>query len=187
MSVSNGEIRLPIEDLLDIVLARVEPVEIAEALWADRDVRDRFVECLHNQYASDHVNDATRRQFLALVQEEVHSKSLSRAASAASSIEHDRSCNWYFWDQISQLNTAFQSWAERARKVHPDIEPFDPAAWPVMDPAHSPDFKIGGKTWEEAREHWRARLEQLFAHPEVPVHPVTLEPVAAPSPDDVDF
>jgi hypothetical protein len=153
MEVRDGEMRIPIDDIVSAVLARVEPVEIAIALWANDDVRSEFMDALVTRYNERNIGDEDRRKFLAGVKEAVHSKALDRLASAAAKLEYEFSRKWSFYHEINRVNEML-----RAREYT------DHEGNPIQLQHKDNDaiFKIGGVVWNGARDHWREEALRLF-------------------------
>jgi len=91
MEVQDGSLTIPLDDIVSSILARVEPADIAVALWADKDVRDCFIEAMTTRYSQMNIGDADRRQFLAQVKEAVHSKALDGLAEKMAKLEYEYS------------------------------------------------------------------------------------------------
>ena len=151
MEISDGILQIPIEDIADQVLARAEPQEIARALWQNDEVRAQFMECLVDGF--DGLTDDDRRTFVAKVKDAVHSKALDRAASALSALEYDAGKRFSFWKELHAIN-------DRLRDL--DVRRHDGSLLQMIDPTSSDQFKISGQVWNEARDHWRHEIRQVF-------------------------
>lgn len=157
MEISDGEIRIPVVDLVGEVLARLDPVDLARELWTNDEVKAAFMEALVSRYASDSLGDAERRAFLHGVKEAVHDVGQGRAIDLLQSLENRASQRWSVWQEIGQANAAL----EAADAKWPDGTPMR-----LRDPSNEPEFKIGGASWNEARDHWREALVAMFPGPE---------------------
>lgn len=159
--VEDGELTLPLTDLVGLVLDRLPPAELARTLWDDADVRAEFVECLAHRYSETGVGDLERRQVLKRVREVIHSTALDRLAATMAKMEYeiDRAADLYHMAQ--RINDGIRDLVRRGiitQQLADSIGQLDP---------HPRDdvLKIGGKAWTEARAHWRQRVEQLFPGP----------------------
>lgn len=156
MEIADGEIRIPITDLVGEVLTRLDPRELAGALWQNAEVRDAFMGCLARDWSDDAIGEADRRAFLVKVREAVHDAAVDRLFQKVAGLEHDASQRWRVWQVIRDANEALR---------------VNGATWPsgrplqLAEPGDEPAFKIGGASWNEAREHWRAELAKLFPGP----------------------
>lgn len=153
MGVRDGEMRIPLDDIVSAVLARVEPTEIAVALWANDDVRAEFMDALTTRYSERNIGDGDRRAFLHGVKEAVHSKALDRFAAAAAKLEYEFGRKWFFYHEVNRIN----DWLREREYTDRDGNTLQ---------LHHEDsdgaFKIGGASWNEARDHWRDEALRLF-------------------------
>lgn len=150
MEISDGEIRIPATDLVGLILSRLDPVDLARALWTDAEVKEAFMECLVHRYNEQGIDDADRRKFLAEVKEAVHSKALDGLASTMASLEYDVSKRSFFYHEVNRINDWLREQGHDVRLKHDD---------------NDPDFKIGGRHWNEARQHWRDEVVKRFEGP----------------------
>ena len=153
MEIIDGQIRIAMEDLIDQVLERIEPEELAVTLWANDEVRDRFMEALAERYSQDNIGDKDRRKFLDKVKEAVHSEALDKLASAVAKMEYDISSAWSAYRTISDCNQTLQNYA--VRKPNGDL-------LQLKDVTNCGEFSIGGKVWNEARDHWRDEVRTMM-------------------------
>lgn len=178
MDVTDGEIRIPVTDLVDEILSRIDPVELAQSLWQNDKVKDEFMSCLTERWSQQGIGDSDRRKFLDGVKEAIHDKALDRLAStmAKLELEMDRRANQYH--QISRINETLR---ELDVKVHRSVKN-DAGEWvrePVLLQLDQLDrstknedggftrgeLEVGGKGWEEARAFWRAEVAKRFPAP----------------------
>ena len=63
ISVEGDAIVIPFCDIVEMVVARAEPAELAKSLWQNDDVREQFIYCMEERYSSGNIGDkaATRR------------------------------------------------------------------------------------------------------------------------------
>ena len=151
MEVVDGVLQIPIEDITDQILARAEPRELARALWQNDEVREQFMECLVDGF--DGLTDADQRTFIAKVKEAVHSTALDKAASKLASLEYEHGKRFSFWQEIDRINDTLRNL---------DVRLSDGSLLRMRDPTQTDQFKIGGQVWNEARDHWRHEIRQIF-------------------------
>lgn len=146
LEIVDGQIRIAMEDLIDEILARISPEELAVSLWANDEVKERFMEALSERWTSDNVGDGDRRKFLDKVKEAIHSKALDRLADAEAKLEYEVAKSWSAYQEISRANDRLAHW---------EITDSDGNPFRLKDPTCYGEFSIGGAAWNEAREHWR--------------------------------
>lgn len=151
LEICDGQIRIAMEDLIDEILARIEPEELAVSLWANDEVKERFMDALAERYSHSNVDDKDRRKFLDKVKEQIHDKALDGLHSAMAKMEYTISTHWSCWAEISQCNEWLQA--------H-DFRDEDGNLYRMKDPSRNGQFSIGGATWNEARDHWRHEIKQ---------------------------
>jgi hypothetical protein len=157
MEIRDGSMSIPLDDIVSAILARVEPAEIAVALWADEEVRNQFVYAMTTRWSEMNVGDPDRRKFLTEVKEAVHSKALDAFANAAHKLEHCFCRKWFFYHEVNRVNDWLRDGGYTDR---------DGNTLQLRHEDSDPAFKIGGTNWEESREHWRAEALRLFTAPE---------------------
>lgn len=154
MEVIDGELRLPVADLVGEVLRRIDPVELAKALWSDEDVRQAFVAEMACAYQSQsYVTDMERRQWLHDVLAAVHSQALDKATDRLASAEYAHAQAFDRYNFTRQVNAWLEGNGIDKRFAY---EP---------TPA---EFTIGGKAWNEARDDWRRLVLERFPMPVAP-------------------
>ena len=146
MEIVDGQIRIALEDLIDEILARISAEELAVALWANDEVKDRFMEALADRWSDSNVGDDDRRKFLDKVKEQVHDKALDKLAEAMAKMEYGLSTAFSCWREISNANDVL---------ANLDVCLADGTPLRLKDHSHYGEFSIGGASWNEAREHWR--------------------------------
>jgi len=175
MSFSEGEMRIPIEDLVDLILRRVPAEELAEGLWRDDGVRERFVECMANRYAGP-VEDEDRRKLLTQIQVEIYAKAIDRAVERLNQAEDgNRSrTDYYRWKAVELGHyTGIYEYTLRQlegdeertkafteRHIHPDR-----LAVYIKENRDPVVTESVGPQWHESRDYWRKRLEEFFPEP----------------------
>lgn len=163
MEVRDGEIRLPVTDLVGEILTRLEPVELAQSLWDNAEVRAAFMDCLVTRWSESGIGDDDRRKFILGVKEAIHSKALDGLREKIGSLEYAVSKRAFFYHEINTVNDRLRETELhlRGRFDAPDIE-----LPRLRHEDNDPDFKIGGKNWTDAREDWREKLIAMFPAPE---------------------
>ncbi len=178
LEVRDGELRLPVTDLVDTILSRIEPVELARALWQNDEVKAEFMSCLTTRYNESGVGDEDRRKFIAEVKEAIHDKALDTLASTMAKLEWemDRRANHYH--EINRINDVLRDHdvkVNRSRKneagewvMEPVLLQFDQLDRSTKNEdsgfTHG-ELEVGGKGWEEARSFWRAEVAKRFPAP----------------------
>lgn len=162
MEVRDGEMRLPLDDLVGAILDRVEPAEIAIALWANDDVRKEFMDALVTRYNERNIGDEDRRTFLAGIKEAVHDKALDKLADAMSSLEYAIAKNYYLHSEIDKINSTLAHY-EVTRPPRGDEE--GPQPLRIKSESQVGEFKIAGTAWNEARDFWRSEVRRQFPMP----------------------
>lgn len=162
MEVRDGEMRIPLDDIVASILARVEPADIAIPLWADDDVREQFIEAMVTRYSEMNVGDADRRKVMDGVKEAIHSKALDLLASKMAALEYDISKRCYLHQEIRNINDMLAHY-DVTRPPRGDEE--GPQPLRIKDENQVPEFKISGTSWNEAREFWRAEVLRQFPMP----------------------
>lgn len=183
MEVRDEAIVLPFCDLVELIIARADPIDLAKSLWANDDVRGEFRSCLTREYNVSHVVDDDRRKFLAEVKEAVHSKELSALTEKISDVEHEVRARWrsnrYTHDYNAHYFAVLESiehlYGSEARK---EIERRHLARF--SRPFDDGDFGIGKKHWNECRDFWRAKTLELFPGPGIPETTTGDDPWGAP-------
>ena len=153
MRADGEELCIPITDFVDVILSRLDPADLARALWSNEDVREAFMDALAERFSQGGVNDADRRKFLVKVKEAVHSHALDSLREKMSSLEYDMSKRSFFYHEVNRVN----DFLREQGYVHADGTPIR-----LRHEDADPDFKIGGKHWNEARDWWRGEVLKRF-------------------------
>lgn len=169
MEVADGEIRIPVTDLVATALSRLDPADLARALWQEDEVRGAFIDCLCHHYNDHGIDDADRRKVLAGLQAAVHSAALDRLASAMHKLEYTMANRSFFYHEVNRINERLaalgcvDAYDQPIRLQHADSDP---------------DYRIGGKIWNEARDDWRKLVLERFPEPEAPAEEASDDPLA---------
>lgn len=150
MEILDGEIRIQITDLVGEILKRLEPADLARALWSNEECRAAFIERFVNRFSSSDFSDAERRDALRDIKEAIHDRALDRLNSRLSDMEWALSQHHHFHSQCERANRALEARGVEFR--------FD-------DGWHDPLIKVGGQAWEDARNYWRATVNTSFPGP----------------------
>lgn len=178
MSFSEGEMRIPVEDFADLILRRVPAEELAEGLWRDDGVRDRFIECMANRYSGP-IEDADRRKLLNRIQVQIYAKAIDRAIERLNHSETgERSrVDYYRFKQI-ELGHYRGIYDFALGLIAEDLEALSCFQTRFTSPEKLAEFfkdsrdpaavESVGPSWYESRDYWRKRLEDFFPEPTVP-------------------
>lgn len=183
MSVSDGAINLPIEDLVSFILDRITPSELADGIMADDEARASLVEKMAERYASPGFEDADRRTFLTKVQQQIHAKSIDRAIERLNSREENSRSrdDYYRWKsvELGHYRGLVESYTEalyelrEAGKLDDDsvlwrkaqhIDP-DRLAEYIKENRDPVVTESVGPQWHESRDYWRKELMKFFPEP----------------------
>lgn len=154
MAIDDGEIRIPITDLVDEVLARVTPAGLCEAMWSEKSVRDAFCDALCRRYNEVGVVDEDRRKVIAGIKDAIHNKACDELLTAMSLIEYEVARGAHFYDQVYRINTELQRL---------DVRDAHGVPWRIN--LNDKIVTVGGQAWTEAREHWRQEIIKRFPAP----------------------
>lgn len=172
MEIKEESILIPFCDIVEMIVARAEPVELAKALWENEDVRREFVECLTARYSQSHIVDRDRRVLVAGVNEEIHSKALDLLVDRVSNLEGTARDRWLQGHRDFNYNTHYQAVLDCVEHIcGSDAKTalqkrFGERFRPYVE--DEKDFDTVGKHWRECREYWRAKTLELFPGPEIP-------------------
>lgn len=179
MEITDGEIRIPVTDLVSEVLSRIDPVELAQALWQNEDVRREFVECAITQYSQMGIDDQDRRALLRGLKEAVHSAALDCLIHKAASAEFEVCRQAGHWEEIRRINGVLRErnitvertiWKDgQAAGTEDVLLQFNERDRPVQgdDGRFAPGlFEVGGLAWNEARDFWRRTVLEKFPGPD---------------------
>lgn len=179
MSVGDGAITIPVDDFVPLILNRLDPADIAQALWAVDEVRARFIEAATSRYSESNIHDRDRRDLLAGLKKTVHSVALDRLADKLFSAEYSVLKHAHHWDEVGRINQILRDLDVKVQRAsyidgkHAGTEAvllqFDTREQSVKLPDGSRtqrgELEIGGLAWEQAREFWRAEISKLFPAP----------------------
>lgn len=178
MEITDGEIRIPVTDLVDEVLSRLDPVELARALWQNDEVKAEFLDCLAERWRQEGIEDGDRRKFLTKIKEAIHSKSVDALASSAAKLEWTFSKIANHYDEVRRINDTLRELDVKVMRsslvdgewVQSQILlQFDDRDRPVKDETGRflrGELEVSGRCWEEARDYWRDEVAKAFPSPD---------------------
>jgi len=175
--VEGGVIKFEIADLVDEIISRCEPAELARALISDNDVRENLVYGLTERYSSEGINQADRIKFLAKVGQVIHDERLSKFSERLSKSEFVTAEKFSFWSQSDQINKFLHdNNVMREGYTKDENGNFTNTLVPMRISVQK-DMNIGGEKWNEARDYWRKRIEELFPAPNDEVRAVLVQAI----------
>lgn len=171
MEVEDGVLKLPVEDIVGEMMSRLDPADLAKALWSENaEVREAFMECMKEHYESG-ISDSERRAFLVSIKEDIHDRRADTLQTAFAESEYAFSRLNYYWDKIQDANRQI----ERAEGMvrHAIGQPIEPTPDQtevfklprIRDENVDERVKLFGPAWNEARNHWREKVEAMFPGP----------------------
>ena len=184
MSVEDGELRFPITDLIDMIMSRISPDELAVELCADPAVRTRLLEVLADQWSQDNIGDADRRAFLVKVQSAVHSAAIDKLVGSLASAEERAGYRYHVRSEIARINRVLlesdvrvpvyrcaSAGTARPEDAEPETEVLqfidEGGAVKLPDGSTRPGlFETISQNWCEARQYWRAEAARLLVGPD---------------------
>jgi hypothetical protein len=168
MDVSDGCIRIPVEDFVPLILQRLEPSEIAVALWEDSDVRAAFIEAATTRYSQMNIGDDDRRALLAGLKESVHSVALDKLADAMHTQEYAARERAHYYNRAHTFGGFYRSVLETLES-HPEAREHVVRCHGEKPFSHTNEdareWDIGGKHWNESRHYWRKEVLRQFPAP----------------------
>jgi hypothetical protein len=171
LEIRDGQIRIELTDLVGLVLSRLEPVDLARALWSNADVRQEFMSCLTQRYASDDFSDNDRRKFLAGVKETVHQTALDRLVLTIAEREFEFSRFAHAGHEIDRINQVLRHLEIRVpsqTETEGELLQFQRLDVMVKQPDGTYErgpLEIAGLAWIESREFWRKEALKQFPLP----------------------
>ncbi len=183
MSISDGSVTFPIEDLVGFILQRISAEELAEGIMDDDEARAALVYKMSERYSSPTFTDQDRREFLTSVQQQIYAVAIGRAVERLNKAEeaHRSRDDYYRWRKVEtghyrglyeSLQTALYELREAGklddggfqRRLGLHTTPDDLDKW--IEQHRDPVVKESvGPQWHESREYWRKRLEEFFPEP----------------------
>jgi hypothetical protein len=173
MEIREGAMVIPITDIVDEIIARAEPVQLAEALWQNDEVRERFIECMAERYTQGGIEDKDRRALLAKVGAVVHGQALDKLADAMVGLEREAVRRAAYWQGVRSINDTLRDNNVRVPRSVKNEDGTWGTEHDLLQMRIDPEAEnIPGKAWNEAREFWRKEVLRQFPlpaqEPEVP-------------------
>jgi len=171
LEIRDGQIRIELTDLVGLVLSRLEPADLARALWSNAEVRQEFMSCLTQRYASDDFSDNDRRKFLAGVKETVHQTALDRLVPTIAEREFEFSRFAHVSHEIDRINQVLRHLEIRVpsqTETEGELLQFKRLDVMVKQADGTYDrgpLEIAGLAWIESREFWRKEALRQFPLP----------------------
>ena len=178
MTVSDGSINLPIDDLVEFLLARITPEELAEGLMEDDDARAALVHKMSERYSSPTFIDGDRREFLTKVQQQVYAIAVDRAIERLNHRESgERSRDDYYRWKAVELGHYAGLYEYARSRLGDNLDALQDFASRFTSPDNLAKYiadnrdpvvkESTGAQWYESRDYWRKRLEEFFPEPAV--------------------
>lgn len=183
MSVSDGAITLPIEDLVGFILERISAEELADGIMDDDEARSALVYKMAERYASPGFVDGDRREFLTKVQQQIHAEAIGRAVERLNKAEeaHRARDDYYRWRkiEIGHYRGIYEYVVTLLGSVLKD-DPLSVKRLEAFQAGHMSPDKLNefigdhrdpvlkesvGPQWRESREFWRSKLLEHFPDP----------------------
>jgi hypothetical protein len=185
MTVSDGSINFPIEDLVSFILARISPEELADGIMNDDEARAGLVYKMAERYASPGFEDGDRREFLTKIQTQIYARSIDQAIERLNAHEggHRSRSDYYRWKDVELGH--YKGLYERYREALYELreagklddegvlnrtkylttpEQLDAYIKENRDPIAKESV---GPQWYESRDYWRTELMKFFPEPTV--------------------
>lgn len=195
MSVSDGSINFPIEDLVSFILDRISPEELADGIMNDDEARAGLVYKMAERYASPGFEDVNRREFLTKIQAQIYAKSIDQVIERLNAHEtgHRSRSDYYRWKdvELGHYKGLYERYLEalaelrEAGKLDDEgvlnrtkylttPEQLDAYIKENRDPIVKESV---GPQWYESRDYWRAELMRFFPEPTVEAEPTEAEAI----------
>lgn len=196
VEVGDGELRFPLEDLVPLVLERLDIAELSQMICGDERARRSILDALARYYNEHYIEDADRRFWIASVQAAIHDKKLDELTYTMARIEQACAQMGYRAMQDiaygNALRHELRDALQAAGQTFKEADAAGIAAEARYDTARRrqdlAEFKTyvasigtGRDAWNDARDHWRGQLKALFANVQVPEEVVQWDG-GAPSP-----
>lgn len=173
--VKDSVIQFEICDFVDEIVSRCEPVDLAKALISDEYVRENLVYALAERYSGEGITHADRIKFFAKVGQAVHDERLEPFMNRFAKSEFAEAEKFSFWDQSNAVNRVLEEAGVMTYRHVKDADGKWVREQIPLRIAVQKDMNIGSEKWNEARDHWRKRLEELFPAPNDEVRAALME------------
>lgn len=166
MTIEDGEMRIPISDMVGEVLKRAHPVDLAQALWSNSEVKEAFMDALVHYYNTD-LGPHDQTKFLFKIKESIHDNIVYRVRTLLEERERRLMEIAHRMFSVETMNRRMEVIeAElRVRLQEPDFH------MPrfMLPTEEGLDLGWSGNVINEARDHWRKVMEERFPGPEEPI------------------
>lgn len=169
VTIEDGELRIPISDMVGEVLKRCDPVDLAKALWTNDEVKDAFMESLVWTYNST-MDASDQVKFLHAVKEKVHNAAVGRLDYTLGKLDREVSRIAYHMLSAERMNIHNEN-VERMLNERFGVSDISlpRCTVPKVDGIDFDNYS--GKTWTECRDYWRKKIEETFPGPDSPEEP----------------
>lgn len=194
INLYDGVLSVDFSFIVDEVLGKSDPVEVARCMLANEDVRTMVIEALAERWSQDNITDTERRRFLHAVAAQTNDKAVDILADTMRKWEYAFDKRSYVSHTIRNANDVLRSLdvkiqgAARKNQETGEWEKSEPVLLQLRDvdamdvdeegktiPGRG-SLAIGGKAWDEAREYWRDEIGKLFPPPLAPM-PLKYDPL----------
>jgi hypothetical protein len=194
ISLMDGVLNVDFSFIVEEVLRKCDPIEIARGMCEDADVREHFIESLAERWSQDNVGDAERRKFLTKVGCAVNEITVDRLADTMRKWEYEFCRRAYVDEHVSNINRTLRElnvmvqgpstysssvpgeW-ERGPDVLLQMRRLDERTTDADGKSIPGPVAITGQAWEQARTYWRDEIGRLFPPPLAPM-PVAFDAFA---------
>lgn len=183
MSVSDGAVTFPIEDLISFIIARISVTELAEGIISDDEARTALIDKLAERYNSPGFDDQDRRRFLTAVQQQIYAIAVDRAIERLNYAEETLRAkhNYYRWRKVEagHYRTLYERYKATLYELREAGKIDDVIIQKRLELFSSPDTldtyieshrdpivsESAGPNWTESRNFWREHLLKYFPEP----------------------
>ena len=156
LEVSDEAISIPIVDLCNEIMSRMEPADLAHNLLQHDEARETLIDALCHRWA-DGPTDEDRRKVITAIKDAVHCTALDKLCNAMAGMEHRFNEHAFHYHEVNRVNDLLaamecvDSQGEPLRLRHSDS---------------LPELRVTGKAWNESREFWRTEILKRFPIPD---------------------
>lgn len=176
MTVEDGAISLPIEDLVSFILERITPSELADGIIGDDEAREALVHKMSERYSSPTFLQGDRRAFLTQVQQQVYAEVLDRVIERI----HNAEANKRSQDDYYRFKAIEIGWYKGLYEHALRLVEGSPEKTRALTECHSSPDQLAayikenrdpiamesvGPQWHESRDFWRKKLMELIPEP----------------------
>lgn len=171
LSYSEGAFSMDIGDLVDVVLERAPPEEVALGLWAHKAVREAFIQCAINTYTTGALDDPDRVKLINGLKQTIHDYDQRRLADALQTAEYKMREIAYGQSARAEFRLLIQNFMDQMRTKFPEAWHWMEYDFKIGQHAQEwegikKDFARGNNSWNDVRDYWREQLLKAFPKPE---------------------